>query len=360
MTEKGDSKIFFDEKGVCNYCTQAYSRMDSIYFPNSIGKAKLDELIQKLKSKNKEKPYDCLMGISGGLDSSYLAYLGAVKWGLRIAAIHIDDGFDTEVSKRNIKTLCEKCGIDIQIIRPNEEQFNELCRAYLLAGVPNLAVPQDNILFSEIYKFAKKNNVREFLSGSNFSLECILQESNTYRCFDVINIRSINKKFGRQKIDKLPLMSDWRKMYDSITHNVVTYAPLNYIKYERETALKELAEFCNFEYYGSKHLENYYTGFLQLYWLPQKWGVDKRTSHLSSMIITGQITREAALQSVQSAPCSEEWLSNAIKIIKDKLSLSDEEFDNIMSSETHKHEEYCTDFVARIIIRILRWRRSKR
>lgn len=352
MTEKADSNISFDESGNCNYCKQALVEMNQVYFPNEIGEDKLKKMIYELKEKNKNKKYDCLMGISGGLDSCYLAYLGAVKWGLRIAAIHIDDGFDTEVSKENIRRLCKKCGIEMTVIHPNEKQFNELCRAYMLAGVPNLAVPQDNVLFSCIYDFAKQNDINDFLSGGNFALECILQTGNTHSAYDLRNIKDINRRFGRDRIDQLPLMSEWQRANDRRKLNVVEYRPLNYIRYEREIALKELHDFCDFIYYGSKHLENYYTGFLQLCWLPRKFGVDKRTSHLSSMIVTNQMTREQALEELKKAPCSEEWLFQAISMIKEKLDFSDEEFSLIMNNPVHQHEDYRTDWLLPLAVRV--------
>lgn len=352
MTEQADSQITFDNDGHCNYCNEALTIRAAVYFPNKQGEEKLRKMITALKEKNKNKKYDCLMGISGGLDSCYLAYLGAHKWGLRIAAIHIDDGFDTEVSRENIRKLCEKCGIQIETIRPDAKQYNELCRAYMLAGVPNLAVPQDNVLFSCIYDFAKKNDISDFLSGGNYALECILQGGNTHSAYDMTNIRTINKKFGRDKLDKLPLMSEWERANDRRKLKVVEYRPLNYILYERERAMQELKDFCNFSYYGSKHLENYFTGFLQLYWLPKKFGVDKRTSHLSSMIISGQMTREEALEELKEAPCSEEWLARAIVMIKDKLDFTDEEFEKVMKAPSHQHTDYRTDRLILLAVKV--------
>lgn len=343
MTEKGDSHIKFDERGYCNYCTGALKIKDTVYFPNEQGKEKLSKLVSYLKSKNKDKRFDCLMGISGGLDSCYLAYMGAVKWGLRIAAIHIDDGFDTEVCKSNIERLCKKSNIEIKYIKPDEKQYYQLCKAYLKAGVPNLAVPQDNVLFSCIYEYAQREKIADFLSGSNFALESILQNGNTIEAYDLVNIRDINRRFGTDKIDKLPLMSKWSKNYIRYRKKVVTWEPLNYIEYNRDEALRELNEYCGFEYYGSKHLENYYTGFLQLCWLPQKFGVDKRTSHLSSMIISGQITRDEAINEISKSPCTEEWLEMAISKLEDKLGLTTNEFNDIMCGEIHQHTEYKYD-----------------
>ncbi len=233
------------------------------------------------------------MGISGGLDSSYLAYLG-YKWGLRILAVHIDDGYDTEISKSNIKKLCDAAHVDLKTIVPDASQFNELTLAYMKAGVPNLAVPQDIILLAFLYDTVKESGVKYFLSGGNFALESILQQGNTFNAMDTVNIKDIFKRFGRDSIDKLKFISSYRKYCYMRTGKIAEYRPLNYIDYNRERAFKELEEFCGFEYYGRKHLENILTAFIQLYWLPKKFGVDKRSSHMSSMIVSGQMTREEA------------------------------------------------------------------
>ena len=352
MTEKADPEIVFDSQGNCNYCNEALATKDSVYFPNEKGEEMLNKLVEDLKKKNKDKKYDCLMGISGGLDSCYLAYLGTVKWGLRIAAIHIDDGFDTEICINNIKCLCEKCNIDIKCIKPDEKQYYQLCKAYMKAGVPNLAVPQDNVLFSCIYDYAQKEGISDFLSGSNYALESILQKGNTIEAYDLVNIRDINRRFGTDKIDKLPMLSKWTKNYIKFGGKVVTWAPLNYIDYNRERALQELNKFCGFEYYGSKHLENYYTGFLQLYWLPKKFGVDKRTSHLSSMIISGQMTREEAMEELKKISNTEQWLDKAVRVVKEKLLITDEEFIDIMNAAPHQHDEYKTDKLFDLLIKI--------
>lgn len=343
MTEKGDSTIYFDDRGYCNYCNTALDNFHMQYFPNTKGINKLELTLKMLKEKNKNKQFDCLMGISGGLDSCYLAYLGAVKWGLRIAAIHIDDGFDTEVSKENIKKLSDKCGIKIVTIKPDREQYYSLLKAYMLAGVPNLAIPQDNVLFSSIYKYAKENDIHDFLSGYNFSLECILQKGNTHYYYDLINIYSINDRFGNMPLNKLPLTSIQEVNEKRKIFGFNEYYLLNLIPYIRTEALRELHEFCDFKYYGAKHLENYFTGFLQLYWLPQKFSVDKRTSHLSSMIITNQMTREQALELLKKPPCDRKWLEIAINKLKSNLNLSDNEFNNIMAGQIHQHSDYRCD-----------------
>lgn len=343
MDDSSDSTIRFDKQGYCNYCTEAIANIGRIYFPGSTqlgdGNKLLDDLIAKVKKYGQGKKYDCIMGLSGGLDSSYLAYLG-YKWGLRVLAVHIDDGYDTKISKSNLNKLVTATGFDYEVITPDADQFNALTLAYMKAGVPNLAVPQDNVLFAFLYNKMKKYNIKYFLTGGNFALECILQRGNTHSAYDLVNIKDIHKKFDTKPINNLTFLSTFEKNFDRFVRGIKTTSPLNYIDYNRDRAFKELKEFCGFEYYGRKHLENILTAFVQLYWFPKKFGVDKRTSHLSSMIVSGQMTREKALKEYSEPLYDEKQMNEYISIIKDRLCLSDEEFDNIMKAPAHQHEDY--------------------
>lgn len=342
MDNASDNTIVFDEKGVCNYCNKAFEQKKVKYFPNEEGKFKLNSLLTKLKTEGRGKKYDCLMGISGGLDSSYLIYLG-YKWGLRILAVHIDDGFDTEISKLNIEKLVKATNIDYIVDKPDTIQYNALIKAYLMAGVPNLAIPQDNILFASLYHYARKYKIKNFLSGGNFALESILQRGNTYRAFDLTNIKAIHKQFGTEPINKLPLLSDYRRFIDQKLLKIKTFRPLNLIDYNRKQALKELSDFCGFEYYGSKHLENTLTKFIQVYWFFNKFGVDKRRSHLSSMIVSDQMTREEALQELQKPIYNEKEMELEILQICNKLKISKEDLEKIMKSKPKQHTDYKID-----------------
>lgn len=340
MDNSSDDHIIFDEQGHCNYCEDAIMRLNKYYFPNCDDPTRLNSLLAKLKEEGKGKKYDCMMGISGGLDSSYLAYLGSKKWGLRILAFHVDDGYDTEVSKRNIARLASLPNLTMHTITPDAKQFNELTRAFLLAGVPNIAIPQDNILFAELYKVAKKNKIHSFISGGNLSLESILQRGNSHPNYDDTNIRDIFKKFGRGSINKLHLLSPFKRELYHYFNKITTYSFLNLIRYERKSAIEELHKEIGFEYYGSKHLENDLTKFIQLYWFPKKFGVDKRKSHLSSMIVSGQMTREEALKEMQLPSYDPVDMENTISMILKNLDLTKEEFDNIMKSPNHQHTDY--------------------
>lgn len=342
MDNMSDDTITFDSKGYCNYCTEAHSKIGKVYFPDKEGERRLEKLITRLKQENKDKQYDCVMGISGGLDSSYLAYLGAEKWGLRILAVHIDDGYDTDISKQNIKKLCETAKIKLITIKPDSKQFNELTRAFMLAEVPNLALPQDNVLFACVYKFAKEQGIRTFLSGGNFALECILQQGNTHDATDVRNIKDINRRFGRENINKLPLLSNLQRDIDTRLLHIESPRPLNYIDYNRDRAFKELSNFCGFEYYGAKHLENTLTKFIQLYWFPNKFNVDKRTSHLSSLIVSGQMSREKALDLFHEPLYDEKTMQKDIDYILSCVDLTRDEFDRIIKGSPKQHTDYKT------------------
>lgn len=342
MDNASDNSITFNDKGICNYCTSAFERMKFEYFPNDEGEVKLRKLVSKLKKDGENKKYDCLMGVSGGLDSSYLLYLGT-KWGLRILAIHIDDGFNSDISEANIKKLVAAANVDYVVIKPDRVQYNALIKAYIKAGVPNLAIPQDNILLAYLYKYARKYKINNFLSGGNFALESILQRGNSYRSLDVINIKAIHKRFGTESIKKLPFISDYLKFVYEKVFKIKTYRPLDFINYNRNNALEELRCFCEFDYYGTKHLENTLTKFIQVYWFYNKFGVDKRRSHLSSMIVSGQLTREIALLKLQSPIYDENEISNEIHEICNKLNISIQDFKSIMKEQPKQHMDYPID-----------------
>ncbi len=345
MDNLSDDTITFDENGVCNYYNNAILQMNSgSYLPNEAGKQKLKSMIAKIKEDGKGKAYDCLMGVSGGLDSSYLLYLGAVKWNLRIMAVHVDDGFDTELAKENVRKLCEACHVELKTITPDAGQFKDLTRAFILAELPNVATPQDNVLFACLYKFAKEQGIKHFLSGGNFALECILQKvKGGTNAMDMVHIKDIHKKFGTMPIDNLPLMSNWERLWNVRVHKIHTSRPLNYIDYNRDRAIQELKDFCGFTYYEAKHLENTLTKVVQLYWYNNKFKIDKRKSHLSSMIVSGQITREEALKELEKPIYDEEDMNQDINKVLKQLNIDRKTFDEIVARPGKTSSDYKTD-----------------
>lgn len=342
MNNSTDSAITFDEAGNCCYCSSALTMLEQKYHPNDEGQKKLQDLLSRVKDAGKGKKYDCIMGISGGLDSSYLAYLGS-KWGLRVLAIHIDDGYDTDISKKNIARLIAKTGFDYEVITPDAEQYNALTLALMEAGVPNIAAPQDNILFAFLYAKMKEYKIPYFFSGANLALESIMQQGNTWKNSDVTNIRDIHRRFGKKPIDKLKFQSTLEKQLDKYLFGIHTVTPLDYVDYNRERAFLELAEFCGFEYYGGKHLENALTAFIQLRWFPEKFHVDKRTWHYSSMIISGQITREDALKVLEEPLYDPEMMHKYEQQIAQNMSVTTEYLDHLIRQPGHQHFEYLTE-----------------
>ena len=339
MDNSADDTISFNEEGFCNYCSDALSRLPYSYFPDD--EEKTAQLVSWLKQQGKNKKYDCVMGLSGGLDSSYLAYLGAIKWGLRILAIHVDDGFNTPLAEKNIKDLCKQCKIDLNITKPDAEQFCDLTRSFVLAGVPNITIPQDNVLSAVLYQQAREHKINYFLSGANFALESILQRGNTHYATDTVHIRAIHKKFGTKSIGNLPLLGMWNKyVLQKYLRGVQTYRPLNYINYDLHKALQELRDFSGYTYYEAKHCESYLTKFAQWYYLPEKFGVDKRKSHFSSLIVTNQMKREDALNLLQQKMYSDETREADLKLIAEKLSFSYDELCDILKMSPHAHTEY--------------------
>jgi len=348
MDNRGDSTITFNKEGICNYCEYAMSRKDSVYLPGEKGEPYLNALIKKLREQGKSAKYDCLMGFSGGLDSTYLAFLGN-KWGLRILGVHIDDGFDSDAAKHNIERLKTLKNIEIRTETVNREQYYDLTKSFLLAGVPNIAIPQDNILLARLFQIAKSEGIRYFLSGANFSLESILQRGNTHNAADNVHIKAIHKQFGKMDISELPLIS----LYENYVKYKYQYRtekvrPLDYVDYNRSNAIRTLEEEIGFRYYGGKHYESVFTKFVQVYYLPKKFNVDKRKSHLSSMIISGQITREEALKELKESLYEEQEMEKEIRYICGLLLLPGNEFDRIMQAPPKKHTDYKTSTLSRM------------
>lgn len=342
MDNASDKNITFDNNGICNYCKQAEIALNKSYFPND--NSHFDKIVSQIKADCKNNKYDCLMGISGGLDSSYLLYLG-IKSGLRILALHIDDGFNTPKAIQNVKNLVKKSGVDLVTISPNSKQFNDITKAYFRAGVCNIAAPQDNVVFANIYKHAISNKIKYFLTGANLSLESILERSETYPAFDVANIKDIHKRFGQlNDISEIEFVNYFQYQLIKHIYKLQIVPLLNYVNYNKYSAIKTLNEWCGYEYYEAKHLENELTKVVQLYWFYKKFGVDKRKSHLSSLIISGQLSRDEALNLLEKPVYDTIDMQNTIKIVCDKLGMSTDEFYSLAQQAPHSHYDYKIDF----------------
>ena len=340
MDTAGDQAISFNADGVCAYCTEALHRMKHEYFPNEDGAKKLEEMMQRIKLMGQGRPYDCLVGVSGGLDSSYLIYLGR-QHGLRMLAVHVDDGYDTELAAANLDKLCRAAEVEMVVVKPDPVQYNDLVLAFLKAGVPNLAVPQDNILMAGLDDLARRRGITALLKGHNFSLECILQRGQTINACDTVHIAALNRLFGREGLDRLAFTTMFQKYIGRRYFSPLkSFYPLNYMDYNFQRACEALAAFADFKYYGGKHHESVLTRFMQCHYLPVKFNFDKRKSHLSSLVISGQISRDEALRRLEAPLYTPELREADFGLLSRSLGLNRAEFEDILNRPPRRHEDY--------------------
>jgi N-acetyl sugar amidotransferase len=352
MDNISDDTITFYSDGTCNYCNDSLKAKDLVYFPNEEGRRRLEALITNIKKEGTGRKYDCMMGISGGLDSSYVAYLG-YNYGLRVLLLHVDDGYDTEVTKENITRICETFKFDLIVRRPDPSLYNDLVKSFILAGVPDITSLQDSVLFSILYRVAVEYKINYFLSGFNFSLESITQSGMDYT--DRVHIKDLHKRYGKVRWDgsiKLFSIFDKRIKY-GIFHKIQSLKPLFFIDFDPIQALKELYEACGFREYGNKHCESILTKFLQTYYLPLKFKIDKRKSHYSSMIVSGQMTREDAVAKLSEPLYDENVVGQEIEFVLNKIGMTLDEFNNIMAQPPRLHSEFRTSNINKVTGKIL-------
>jgi len=341
MDNKSDKTISFAEDGTCNYCNEALKRMPIEYFPGVDGEIKLNKVMDRIKMECKGNEFDCIVGVSGGVDSSYVLYLGH-KYGLRMLAIHVDDGLDTEIAKANIDRICSKTRTKLINVKPCLDQYKDLILSFFKASVPNVAIPQDNIIIKELLNACKKFKINYSLSGVNFSMESILERSGGVNACDKKHIIEIHRKFSNKSLDRLTFISlSERYIWSRLNRKINIVKPLNYINYNLENTITTLSSFCNYVYYGGKHYESILCRFLQCWYLPTKYNLDKRKSHFSSLIISGQMNREEALSRLsEPAYLSEELKEYDFNFLANYLGLSRKEFDNLVMSSPKLHTDY--------------------
>lgn len=340
MDNKSDKTIKFNAEGYCNYCTDIIKRKPFEYFPDDGLEKYLIPLFSEIKSDCKEDEYDCLVGVSGGIDSSYILYLG-YKYGLRMLAVHIDDGLDNPIAIENIKKLIKATNATLINISPDRDEYADVLYSLFKASVNNLAIAQDNLIIKALQDYADMKKIKWMLDGSNFAHESILERGNLINSCDKKYILGIQKRFGTKRIEKLEFMSLWDRYVVRHGKRVKHIRPLNYVDYNVENAIKELENFCGFQYYGGKHYESILTRFMQCYYLPVKFGMDKRKSHFSSLIMSGQMSREEALIELQKPLYQdEEMLDNDKKFLADYMNISIEELERCINQKPVEEMRY--------------------
>jgi len=342
MDNIADPDITFDKNGVCNYYYEYLKAEKNYTLKGKVAEEKVHSLIAKIKADGKGKPYDCLIGLSGGVDSTYVAYL-TKQYGLRPLAVHLDNGWNSELAVKNIENIINKLGIDLYTLVVNWEEFKDIQLAYLRASVVDIEVVSDHAIFATMYKLAKEKGIGYILSGTNIVTEYIMPPSWLYHKMDFANLRDIHAKYGTVKLKTYPTVDFKKYVYYSSMLKLELISILNYLPYNKKEIKELITRELGWRDYGGKHYESLFTKFYQAYILPQKFKIDKRKAHLSTLICSGQMTRECALQELAKPLYSEQELKQEKEYVLKKFGLTEKDFDVIMAGSPRKHEEFDSD-----------------
>ncbi len=342
MDNIADPDIRFDEKGICNYYYDYQVAAREGVFPGEVGKKKLDELINRIKSDGKGKRYDCLIGLSGGVDSTYVAYL-AKQNGLRPLAVHLDNGWDSELAVKNVENIIKRCGFDLYSLVIDWEEFKDIQLAYLRASVVDIEVVSDHAIFASMYKLAKQYKTGYILSGTNIVTEFIMPPSWLYDKMDFTNLKDIYSKYGKGNIKTYPTFDFKKYVYYSAALKLSPVSILNYVPYNKKEVKEIITRELEWRDYGGKHYESQFTKFYQAYILPEKFHIDKRKAHLSTLICSGQITRAEALEDLKKPLYDPAQLKSDKEYVLKKFGLSPAEFEKIMHLPIQRHQDFKTD-----------------
>jgi len=341
VMDTSDPDIRFDSQGFCNHCTTQIGRLNELGSPQSRTDA-LKKLVSDIKAAGKGRDYDCLMGVSGGVDSTYVAYL-AKEYGLRPLAIHLDNGWNSELAVGNIERTLKACGIDLITHVINWEEFKDLQLSFLKASIPGMEIPTDHAITALLFAASRKHGIRYVLSGSNVASEGIMAPSwsEYYGQMDWLLIKNIHKRFGKTKLKTFPHFSMLGRFYYKLALRNISIPILDYIDFRKSDVMRILEEELGWVYYGGKHYESIYTRFTQGYIQPRKFGFDKRRAHFSNLILMGETSRGDALMELERSPYPDAELEqNDLSLFKKKLGLSDEQFAEVMSQPTLSYNDY--------------------
>ena len=341
MDNIADPNITFDEKGICNYYYEYLQKENDFVLKGEAGVQKVNELVTQIKKDGKGKKYDCITGISGGVDSTYLC-LQAKNMGLRTLVVHFDNGWNSELAVKNIENIIGKLGFDLYTLVVDWNEFKDLQLAYLKASVVDIEALTDHAIAGTLYKLAAENNIKHILSGYNIVTEATLPSYWVFNKTDDANIKDIHKKFGTAPLKTYPFFGlKQKKMYAGLK-GINTINLLNYLDYNKQAVKEIITKELGWKDYGGKHYESVFTRFYQGYILPIKFGIDKRKAHLSDLIYSGQITKAEALEELKKPIMEQEQLQQDYGFVLKKFNLSVAEFETIISAPRREHTEFAT------------------
>ncbi|ONH56714.1 N-acetyl sugar amidotransferase [Pseudomonas cedrina] len=343
IMDTSDPHISFDAQGSCEYCANFRTNIQPNWHVDARGEAQLMKIADRIKADCKGRDFDCIIGLSGGLDSSYLAYVAKEIMGLRPLLFHVDAGWNTDQAVGNIEKLVDGLGLDLYTEVINWEEMKSLQLAFLKAQVADQDIPQDTAFFSGLYKFAKAHKIKYVLTGGNFSTECCREpeEWGAYPGIDKTLINDIHSQFGSRKLKSFPIVDVLAyKIYYRYVLGMRVVRPLNlvpYIKHDAEATLERLFGWKKFQH---KHHESRFTRFYEDYWMPRKFGYEKRRAHFSSLIMTGQMTRDAALERISKPELDEQFLKSEFEYVASKLDLTVEELQKLFDGKNKTFHDY--------------------
>jgi N-acetyl sugar amidotransferase len=337
-----DSNIIFNERGWCDYCENYYKNIVPNWHTDEIGAAMLQKDIDKIKRKGRGKSHDCVIGISGGVDSSYLTYLAVKKLGLRPLLLHVDAGWNSQEAVHNIERLVDALGLDLHTEVVDWLEMQDLQLAFFKAGVPHLDTPQDHAFFAALYNFAAKHGIKSIITGANYSTECVREPLEWhYHASDLAQLEDIHRRFGRRQLKRFPRADILKyKIYYRFLKGVQVVKPLNYVPYRKEEAMQELVDRFGWQRYTHKHYESRFTRFYEGYWLPKRFGYDKRRAHFSSLILTNQLSRDEALKRIAEPAYDSSTIVQEFEYIATKLDISVDELRCLMEIPKKTYREY--------------------
>lgn len=327
VMDSTDSNIVFDDHGVCDHCNTFKNQIEPFWHTDERGHKQLEQLVYKIKKEGNGKDFDCMMGMSGGIDSSFLLYKMVTEFGLRPLVFHVDAGWNSQIAVNNIERLVDGLGLDLYTEVINWEEMKDLQLAFFKSGVPHIDVPQDHAFFATMYKFASKYKIKTILTGGNYSTECVRNPLEwMYYQSDSIQLKDIYKKHGTGKLSDYPVTNIlWHKIWLPYFKGIKLYRPLDFIPYDKDEAMQTLVDKFGYQKYPQKHFESRFTRFYEGFWLPERFNYDTRKVQYSSLILTGQMTREEAIDNLKTPVYTEDQIKEDFEFVSNKLGIKTEE-----------------------------------